>query len=96
MQIKANSFIGDVKLSNLKLEDIEVTELSTTQKQCFQSLKPLKEKDQVLVIFISEVKEGMSISLQEPYIILSEPSNVEDFIARLNTLSSKEQISEQA
>ncbi|MCK9542626.1 MAG: hypothetical protein M0R03_11425 [Novosphingobium sp.] len=90
MQIKAETSINQIKLSNLIVENIKLTDLSTIQKQCTQCLQPLKEGEEVLVIFSTKVQlknNNLQIPLVEPYILHATPKNnrycAEDFMSRL-------------
>ena len=90
MYIKATAKIGDVTLSNLKLEGTALTDFSTIQKQCAQCLQEIKPNEKVLIIFSSQMAETADeISLNEPYLVHTDPQNgkycIEDFIARLVT-----------
>jgi len=90
MQIKANAKLGDVTLSGLKLENINLTDFSTIQKQCSQCLREIKVGEKVLIIFPSEISTTFDeFQLNEPYLVHAEPQNgkycTEDFIARLIT-----------
>jgi hypothetical protein len=88
MQIKANAKLGDVVLSNLQLENVNLTEFTPLQKQCVQCLQEIKTGEKVLVIFSAEMGLVLNeIPLKEPYLVHAEPQNgkycTEDFIARL-------------
>jgi len=90
MQIKANAKLGDVILSNLKLEDIKLIDFTPIQKQCSQCLQEIKGGEKVLVIFPSTMVALLDIiDLDEPYIVHATPQNgkycTEDFMARLIT-----------
>lgn len=72
----------------IKMESINLGELTPMELRCVESLEPLKANDLVVVMYITRVNQQNQIPLKIPYIIKSD--KFQAYIDRFVEILTKE------